>query len=342
VNEEVWHLSRVWVLVGAKAGDNAQILRAAEASGLACEIKQVRLKKGFEGRKPRVRPTIQYVDTEASSNLEPPWPDLVLTIGRDLSLVALWIKQQSQGRTRIALFNAAKGRAADFDLIVLPPYYRARGAANELPIHMPLIGVVPARLATAHEAFAAQLAALPKPLTVLLVGGDMGARKLEPDFAASLLSTLQVGPAAGGSIYVSTSRRTPARVADALEKGLRAEDRIFRWGTPGQENPYFGLLAHGEVFVVTADSLSMIIEVARLGKPVVVAEPPARTGLAGLWERLSGTFRARDLSKAVTLLRQTGHVTRLGEPLRLPAEPLPDDTARVAEALRGLLAAKVE
>jgi len=331
-----------WVLTGVKAGDNAQILRAAAASGLPYEIRKVVLKKGFEGKKPRVRPAIGHVDLEASDRLEAPWPDLVLTIGRDLSLVALWIKQQSGGRTRVALFNAAKGRASAFDLIVLPPYYRSRGKPNELAIRMPLIGIDPARLAAAREAFAEPLAPLERPLTVLLIGGDMGMRKLSPDFAASIIAELQEGPAAKGCIYVTTSRRTPAAAAAAVEARLRPQDRIFRWGTEGAENPYLGLLAHGDAFVVTADSLSMIIEVARLGKPVIIAEPPAKAGLPGAWKRFAGLFRARDLSKAVDLLHQTGHVTRLGEPVRQPAEPLPDDTARVAAALRKLLGAEVE
>jgi hypothetical protein len=157
-----------------------------------------------------------------------------------------------------------------------------------------------------------------------------------------MMQDLQKGPAAKGCIHVVTSRRTPAAAADAAEARLRPQDRMFRWGTAGAENPYLGLLAHGDAFVVTADSLSMIIEVARLGKPVIIAEPPAKAGLPGAWERFAGLFRARDLLKAVDLLHQTGHVSRLGEPLRQPAEPLPDDTARVAAALRKLLGVEVE
>ena len=294
------------------------------------------MKKGLEGRKSKVRPSLQQVDLELSDQLGPPWPKVVLTIGRELSLVALWIKRQSGGVTRIALFNAPKGRASDFDLIVLPPYYRASGKDNELLIKMPLIGIEPERLVAARHAFSEQLAPLQRPLTVLLVGGDMGMRKLTSEFVASLVEQLQSGIASDGCLYVTTSRRTPATAAQAIEPLLRPQDRIFRWGAPGMENPYLGLLAHANAFVVTADSLSMIIEVARLGKPVLVAEPPGRSGVPGLCDRLAARFRARDLSKAIRLLQESGHVTRLGEHLRQPSGPLPDETMRVVLSLRQL------
>ncbi len=292
--------------------------------------------------KPRVRPTIRHLDVVASDPLGPPWPDAVLTIGRDLSLVALWIKQQSGGRTRVALFNAAKGRASAFDLIVLPPYYRASGHSNELQIRMPLIGIDPSQVEAAHAAFAAQFDVLQRPLSVLLLGGDMGLRKLDPNFAISVLGTMQQSFASSGSIYVSASRRTPNKVAVALEAHLRPQDRLFRWGTPDIENPYLGLLAHGDNFVVTADSLSMIIEVARLGKPMMIAEPSIRTGLTGWWDRLAVAFRARDLRRAIVPLYESGHAAVLGKVFSRPAEPLPDDTARVAERLRQLVLGKVE
>ena len=117
---------------------------------------------------------------------------------------------------------------------------------------------------------------------------------------------------------------------------------MFRWGTEGVENPYLGLLAHGDAFVVTADSLSMIIEVARLGKPVIIAQPHGRRGLGGLWDRLLGLYRARDLAKAIRVLHQAGVVSMLGEPVRVPAKPLPDETGRVALSLRRLAGEKVE
>jgi mitochondrial fission protein ELM1 len=335
-------LPLLWVLTGPKAGDNSQILKAADASGLAFEIRKIAIQAGHETLKPRVAPSLAHVDAAASDSLASPWPDAVLTIGRHLSLVALWIKQQSGGRTRIALFNAPKGRAADFDLVVLPPYYRATGQANELVIRMPLIGVDPHRLAEARESFREALAGLARPLHVLLVGGDMGRRVLKPGFALDILRRMQGGFAAQGSIYVATSRRTPAAVGRALVAALRPQDRIFLWGESGVANPYLGLLAHGDSFTVTADSLSMLIEVARLRKPLLVAEPPETLGLSGAITRLGTMWRARDLQKALNLLYDSGHAARFGGALPDAPGPLADDTAKVGEKLRALVDRTVE
>lgn len=336
-------LPLLWVLTGPKAGDNAQVLRAAEASGLPFEIRKVAIRAERVSAKPGIGPSLADVDAAASDPLTAPWPDAVLAIGRHMSCVALWIKQQSGGRTRIALFNAPKGRWGDFDLVVLPAFYRsfARGnARNILPIRMPLIAIPPERLATAGEPFPGALEVLRRPLHVLLVGGDMGQRKLEPGFMAGVLKTMTAGFAEGGTIYASTSRRTPAAVTEAIAQGLRPGDHLYRWGTEGAANPYLFLLAQGDSFTVTADSLSMLIEVARLGKPLMIAEPPAPRGVRGMVQRMSDLLRPRDLGKALELLYESGNAVPLGRGMVKPAAPLPDDTERVAERLRQLAGVK--
>ncbi len=330
-------MSAIWVLTGAKTGDNAQILRAANAMGLPYEIRQIVLKPGFETEKPRVAPSLHHVDLARSSKLDPPWPDLVLTIGRRLSLVALWIRQQSGGRTRIALFNAPKGHAEDFDLIVAPRFYRLRDSEKVLRIGLPLIVADPAKIAAARETFAASFAPLARPLHVLLLGGDMGRRALDPAFALSVLAQMRRGHATQGSIYVSTSRRTPATVADAIATHLGPGDRLYRWQADDPANPYFGLLAHGDSFTITADSLSMLTEVARLGRPLYVAEPPARSAMIDKLISKLGLAPPRDLGLAINLLVEGGHAARLGSAAPATFVAPPDDTAAVAERLRHLV-----
>src|SRR5215470_299754 len=114
---------RIWLLTGAKQGDNAQALRLIDATGLAYERRRIVLKPGFDTAKPRVEASLHHVDLAASDKLDPPWPDLVLTIGRRMAMAALWIKSQSPG-TRLALIGPPKSEVDKFDLIVLPLHYR--------------------------------------------------------------------------------------------------------------------------------------------------------------------------------------------------------------------------
>jgi hypothetical protein len=48
----------------------------------------------------------------------------------------------------------------------------------------------------------------------------------------------------------------------------------FDWHAPEGENPYAGLLALADRFVVTGDSISMQVEVARLAKPLEILPLP--------------------------------------------------------------------
>ncbi|MFN4143215.1 ELM1/GtrOC1 family putative glycosyltransferase [Aestuariivirga sp.] len=324
----------IWVLTGGKTGDNAQVLRAARAMDLPFEVKRIVLRPEFETAKPKVEPSLHIVELAASDTFSPPWPDLVITIGRRLSLAALWIKQQSGGKTRIALFNAPKGRAADFDLVVVPAYYSFPDGPGVCRIGLPLIAADPARVNKARQDFASTFEDLLRPLHVLLLGGDMGARRLDAGFVTKTLRRMQEGFARDGSIYVSTSRRTPADAAEAVARALRPQDRLYRWREGAADNPYFGLLAHGDSFTVTADSLSMLTEVARLGRPLAIAEPPEQVSL---WRRLARPFLrpgSRDLGAAADFLIRGGHAIRLGESLPQASLPPADDTPKVVERLR--------
>lgn len=325
-------MAPIWVLTGGKGGDNAQVLRAAQAMGLPYEVKRIVLKPEFEIAKPKVEASLHVIDEAKSDRLSPPWPGLVITIGRRLSLPALWIKQQSGGLTKIALFNAPKGRAEDFDLVVAPAHYALAESPKLCRIGLPLIAADPQRIEAARQDFAADFAGLARPLHVLLLGGDMGAAKLDAGFVARTLRQMQQGFAREGAIFVSTSRRTSEAAAAAAEASLRPQDRLYRWQADAARNPYLGLLAHGDTFTVTSDSLSMLTEVARLGRPLAIAEPQASR-----WRRLAGRFGtggARDLGEVADYLVRGGHGVRLGTAFPALASTPPDDTTRVGQRLR--------
>ena len=97
---------RVWLLLGDKPGDNARIEAVVEALGWRCERKALHWRAPYDTEKPPFRVTVDHAERTQSAPLEPPWPDLVPTIGRRPSMAALWIKEQSVGRTRVVLFGA--------------------------------------------------------------------------------------------------------------------------------------------------------------------------------------------------------------------------------------------
>ncbi len=356
---------RLWLLLADKLGDNAQVLTLAAAAGLPHEVRRLAMKPRWVHGKPPLTPGIDHLDPARSDPLAPPWPDVVLTMGRRLARVALWIRAQSGGRTRLALIGRPRRGLETFDLVVVPPQYRVPEAPRLVRLELPLLQVDRARLEAARRRWQPVMAPLPRPLTAVLVGGAtrpfrFGAHEAR-QLAADLLALRR---REGGSLYLTTSRRTGAEAEAALVAALDGQAVIHRFRQGGGDNPYLGLLAHADRFVVTGDSVSMMVEVVRLGRPLAIWPLPRRrdplTLAEGLWRRLrdpAGPWPAlarlllrhtpvsppRDLEAFWRYLRARGLAVRFGEPFR-PAPPAAGeaDLQRAAAALRRLAAQAAE
>ncbi|MFZ1428225.1 MAG: ELM1/GtrOC1 family putative glycosyltransferase, partial [Geminicoccaceae bacterium] len=201
---------------------------------------------------------------------------------------------------------------------------------------------------------------LPRPLTAVFVGGETKPFRFDAAVAATLLEKLrQIGARDGGTLYVSTSRRTRPEVVEALAAGLPPGAVLYRWAPDGAAaNPYLGLLAGADRFVVTGDSVSMMVEVASLGKPLAIFALPVGRGLvdrvrAGLAKIASGPWLggaahllhrlgiagyARDLGQIQRLLIDRGLAVSLGQPFASSGAPLPDELAPVVARIRAMFA----
>jgi mitochondrial fission protein ELM1 len=354
---------RTWLVLGDKGGDNAQVRIIADALGWPYHVKQLVFRAPYVLGKPRFRTSLYHVDQARSAPLQPPWPDLILTVGRRPSMAALWVKEQTRGRARLVVVGRPKRWLARFDLVIAPPQFQLPRRANVLPLDLPLMRVDEAALAAAGAAWRARLADLPRPLIALLVGGPTKPYRFDRAVAKRLMELARRAAAAeGGSLYVSTSRRTPPAVVEALAAELPASARLYRWHDGG-DNPYHALLGLADRFVVTGDSISMMVEVARLGRPLAIFALPEEghalrwrgalgRGLAALEDgraslvlkplsdtlyRLRIAKYARDLSEIHRRLYARGLAVPLGQPFEPPQTRPPDDLARAVERVRALV-----
>jgi uncharacterized protein len=110
----------VWLVIGDKLGDNAQATMIADSLGLAYDTIKLVPKSRYIRGKPRFRASLEHLDMSHSDTLEPPWPDLVITVGRRHAMAALWIKQQHP-RTKIVLLGRPRRWIERFDLVIVPP-----------------------------------------------------------------------------------------------------------------------------------------------------------------------------------------------------------------------------
>ena len=259
-----------WCLLGKKAGDNTQVRALAEALAYPCEEKQIVARRWelLAHLGPGV--TLAGIDRSASSDLHAPWPDLVISAGRRTEPVARWIKEKSGGATKLVHIGRPWSPLEIFDLIITTPQYFLPEQANILHNSLPLHQLSQAGLEHAARSVLPQIEQLPPPWIVLLVGGDSGRFVFTPAKAERLAHTAgKLAHSCGGSLLVTDSPRTPLRSGDALQAALPRPHYCHRWGAGG-DNPYLGLLAVGDAFVVTGESMSMLGEASSRGKPLYI------------------------------------------------------------------------
>ena len=307
----------VWLVLGDKLGDNAQVEVIAERLGWPCVTKRLKFSAAYVTGKPRFKPALYHIDLAASDPLSPPWPDLILTVGRRPSMAAMWVREQSGGRTKVVIVGRPRRMLSDFALVLATPQYRLPARPNVMALDLPLMRVDQTAIDQAVAEWRDRLASLPRPLTGVLVGGPTKPFIFTADVAREMVRRLAQSAGDTGTLFVSTSRRTPAAVVDALAAALPASATLFRWQPDATENPYRALLGLADRFVVTGDSVSMIVEVARQGKPLAIFPLPET---ASPWDRLrrrlAATFQPAPGAAAAQAAAPAGTnalATRLGD-----------------------------
>ena len=358
-----------WVILSDKRGDNGQVDTIVDALPWPVEHKYVHMRPEYVLGKPRYKPSLDHLDLSRSDPIEGPWPDLILTVGRRPSMVALWVRQQSGNRTKIVLVGKPSGHMLDFSLVVASAENQMPPMHNFLPTTLPLMRIEPEDVAVEAEAWKERFAALKKPLIAMLIGGETNPFIMNRQVAHDLVATARwVVDELGGTPYVTTSRRTTPEVIEVLQQDLPPEAVFYQWSADAEENPYRALLGSADGFIVTADSVSMMVEVIYLHKPLAIFPLPGgwlgsadqmRRSLAHWlfnprqdssldhWRhRLArGVYHVdvfkllcatRDFRAFHRMLVERGMAVWSGEPFRKSDVTLPDDVGAVVKRIEAL------
>lgn len=301
----------------------SQALGLAEATGFPFIEKCLEIRFPWACLPPVVWPfPLQAV--RGRGGLTPPWPDLIIGCGRNVAMLGLAIRRSSCERTLVAQIQNPCVGVSEFDLLVVPEHDALRGprvVVTQGAVHR----VNQQRLATERRRFPA-LAAMPRPIVSVLIGGSNKAYRLTVsrlgEIADSVAAVLRTS---GGSALVTPSRRTGTAGLALLHDRLKGLSASI-WDGSG-ENPYFAFLALADAFLVTADSVSMISEAAATGKPVHILE------VAGGNDKFA-RFHTR--------MRQAGITRPFTGQIEFWSYPVPDDTARAGATLRALLLRRME
>ena len=248
-------------------------------------------------------------------------PALAIGCGRQAALATRLLRERGSRAVQIL---DPRIDTRHWDLVIAPQHDGLQGD-NVIPMLGSLHPVDDLWLAQARHA-SPQLAALPAPHTVLLVGAPSKHVALcDAGFEALLAQLSARARDEGGSFSAIASRRTPARWREALAK-VDARIPGIRWRDERDgANPYAGLLAHAQRIVCTPDSVNMLSEAAATLAPVFAWSADIASGRLRLFlDALRTSGRVRDMNDALA---------------PFPAEPL-RETARVADEVRRRLRGK--
>jgi mitochondrial fission protein ELM1 len=263
-------VTSVWGLVDDRTGHTGQVLGIITRLGLPYALKRLEYNRLIHLPATWLGATLWAVDRAHSAPLDPPYPDLVIAAGRRTLPALRYLKRQSPGCRTIYLMRAETTR--DIDLMVVPEHDRVPPGPTIMTSLAPLHAITRATLDAARKLWEPQFAHLPRPWVTLCLGGATKHGRYtahqwhELYHRAILLS-------AGGTLMITTSRRTPPEALEILEPLLQIPHILHRWDRD-KDNPYLGMLACADGIVASGDSLSMCAEVCVAGAPVFIFAVP--------------------------------------------------------------------
>lgn len=312
-----------WVLSDGAAGNENQAIALARALGLDAEVLRLSTRAPWRWLAPRLVFGAERAFGDAFAlRLRGDLPQIAIGCGRHAALATRILKRCGGDAIRCVQILDPRIDPRVFDLVIAPEHDGLRGD-NVLATLGALNSVDDAWLEQARTDWPA-LVALPGPRTLLLLGGPNRALQLDADYwrgLAAHIATLLARD--GGSLLVSSSRRTPAWLRDAARNDLADLPGVQWHGPDDGPNPYAGFLAAADRIVVTPDSVNLLSEACATRAPVWIHQPVPLTGKIG-------GFVAR--------LRECGRVQILGDDthIALDVEPL-RETARIAADIRARL-----
>lgn len=307
-----------WTLSDGHAGNVRQAQALVAALGMPARDWVLAAGAPWRWVAPRRLPAAaRAFGAEFSQALKQP-PALAVGCGRQAALATRLVRGAGARAVQILDPRIA---TRHWDLVVAPEHDGLRGA-NVIPLLGSLNPVDDLWLAAARGAFPA-LGQLPRPLTTVLVGGASAHAAFDDALFATLATQLEAMQRRdGGSLLLTTSRRTPAAVGARLRARLAAGTGRVWTGPDDGPNPYAGFLGWADRIVCTADSVNMLSEACATNVPVLVAG--------------AEQLRGRPL-RFVEALVKLGRVRRWGDALDGFAITPLRETARVAAQVRARL-----
>jgi mitochondrial fission protein ELM1 len=312
-----------WVVSDGRAGIENPCLGLAEALCLSPIVKRVKLRSPWRQTTPYLPlPGIRLALDPSSDRLDPPWPDLLISSGRQAVALSMAVGRRSPRTVRVHIQNPGVPFNR-FDLVSLPRH-DGKSSANLVESVGAIHRVTAEKLSAAALEWGHLAEGRGRPLVSVMIGGSNRFCQLTPQIMTGVAEQLAaLVRDQGVGMLITTSRRTGAENEAILKQALSGLP-IFLWDGTGP-NPYFGMLALADALIVTSDSVAMVSEAASTGKPVHVIDLP---GNAPKFTRFHDAIRAEGITRPFQ-----------GRLESWTYQPL-HDTARLAARVRDVMASR--
>ena len=262
-------MTSVWVIIDQKTGNANQAIAVANALGFSYEKKEVcynflsilpnRLK--FD--------SLLGVDLQKTSDLLPPYPDIIISSGRRTAPVARYIKLKNPSSYIVHIMNPDLN-FANFDLVALPIHDKKVNKDNVIyTLGAPTL-LVTKKLEEEGIKWSKKLAKYKLPFIALIFGGKTKSGNYRDEEIIELAKKASsAAKSLNATLLVSTSRRTDSNHIELLKDNLEVESYFYNFNDKG-DNPYLGFLALAEYFIVSGDSVSIVSDCLSTGRPVYI------------------------------------------------------------------------
>ncbi|KOR47153.1 nucleoside-diphosphate sugar epimerase [Xanthomonas oryzae] len=257
-----------WALSDGRAGNARQaeaLARALQSEGF--QAIHLQPKAPWRWAAPRQLPGAQQAfGAPFDRQLQQP-PALAIGCGRQAALATRLLR--GRGSRSVQILDPRLD-PRHWDLLVVPEHDALRGG-NVLTLLGSLHPVDDAWLAAGRAAFPA-VAGLPGPRLALLIGGPTDQVPWTSQALAALCTRVSAHlRTLGGSLLVTTSRRTPGDAIAALRAACAGLPHLLWCDERDGPNPYAGLLGWADAIVASADSVNLLSEACATRVPVAAA-----------------------------------------------------------------------
>ena len=267
----------VWLLIDDRKGNSSQILGAAKH----IKSKNVVEKQIFYNNLAilpnfLLSKNIPHIIKRYKRQLKAPWPKLVIGCGRRSSTVGLWVKKQSNNYSKYVQIMWPGYPHKNIDLIFTPEHDNVLNKKNVINIFSSPNIIDEDLLKDSYLKWKKNFNNFTSPKIAVLVGGDTKNHVLKSSHIKILVSYIKsLIKDTKASLLITTSRRTSRECFKTLEEELKnLPIKSMLWGpNKNTTNPYFGILAHADLIIVTGDSISLSSEAAATGKPILIFAP---------------------------------------------------------------------